>query len=324
MKHASLIFITICLMGAMLGAQVKPPRTLQDAFQLEQKGQFEAAVNAITHVLDSTQLNDSSQLNQTELGRAYIMLGFAYRGEGKFTSAEKSLDRAIDILKRDPADAGDYASALEHYAALYGDLGDLNAAASMLHKALHLRQQTGDYASTARTLLNLAETALARKQLHEAEEYVKQAAAAMKLAPDLVVDDRMAFLETQALLQMREGHASAAIAGFTSALELCTATLGEQHWLAGWEHVLRGKAYLEAGDMSRALADMQQGLAILEPALGPRSPTYIASQLVYSQALAQSGSYIEAAQWKAAAEQTRKDLYGGQCTGCTINVAGFR
>jgi tetratricopeptide (TPR) repeat protein len=318
MKPASQIFLAICLMCAMLGAQVKPPKPLQDAFQLEQKGQFDDAVNAITHVLDT------SQLNPTELGRAYIMLGFAYRGEGKFTSAEKSYDRAIDILKQDPADAGDYASVLENYATLYGDIGDLSDAASMLQKALRLRQQTGDYASAARTLLNLAETALARRQFREAEKYVKQAAEAMKLAPDLVVDDRMAFLETRGLLQMSEGHASAAIAGFTGALELCTTSLGEQHWLTGWEHVLRGKAYLQAGDTNRALADMHDGLMILKRALGSGNPNYIASQMVYSQALAQSGSYIEAAQWKAAAEQSRKDLYGGQCPGCTINVAGFR
>lgn len=318
MKYTSQIFLAICLMCATLGAQVKPPKTLQDAFQLEQKGQFDDAVNAITHVLDS------NQLNQTEIGRAYIMLGFAYRGQGKFTAAEKSYERAVDIFKRDSAGAGDYASALENYAALYGDLGELKTAASMLQKALHLRQQAGDYASAARTLLNLSESAMARKQLHEAGEYIKQAVEAMKLAPDLVIDDRMAFMETQALLQMKEGHASAAIAGFTGALELCIKIMGEQHWLTGWEHVLRGKAYLEMKDTSRALADMHEGLTILEHALGPKNPTYIASQMVYSQALQQSGSYIEAAQWKAAADQSRKDLYGGQCPGCTINVAGFR
>jgi hypothetical protein len=131
-------------------------------------------------------------------------------------------------------------------------------------------------------------------------------------------------METQALIEMRGGHASAAVAGFRNALELCIRIQGEQHWLAGWQHVLRAKAYLEAGDTSSALADAQKGLLILEHALGTKNPTYVASQLFYSQVLDRAGLRDEGARLRAAAEQARKDLYNGQCTGCTINVAGFR
>jgi tetratricopeptide (TPR) repeat protein len=318
MRHASQTFIAICLVCIALCAPAKSQNTLHDALLLENQGQYDAAAQVIKGIVDS------GQLHGVELGRAYIMLGFAYRQLGNFRSAESWFGQAIDILKQDPDHAGDYASALENYAALYDDLGQFQSSASLLQKALHLREHLGDHASATRSLLNLAEVDLARNQLREARAHLKQAVGEMKIASDLVDDDRMAFMETQALIEMREGHASAAVAGFRNALELCVKTQGEQHWLAGWQHVLRGKAYFEAGDTSSALADAQKGLLILEHALGIKNPTYVASQLFYSQVLERAGLRDEGARLRAAAEQARKDLYNGQCTGCTINVAGFR
>lgn len=320
MKHALQTFITIaiCLVCITLSAQEKSQTTLHDALLMENQGQYDAAAQVIKGIVDS------GQLYGVELGRAYIMLGFTYRQQGNFRSAESWFDQAIDLLKHDSDHPGDYASALENYAGLCGDLGQFQQAESLWHKALHLRQQTGDHASAARSLLNLVGLDLARNQLRAARAHVEQAAGEMKMASDLVDDDRMAFMETQALLEMREGNASAAVAGFQNALELCIKTLGEQHWLAGWQHVLRGKAYFEAGDTSRAMVDAQKGLLILAHAVGTKNPTYIASQLFYSQVLERAGSHEEAERLRAIAEQARKDMYDGQCPGCTINVAGFR
>ena len=85
-----------------------------------------------------------------------------------------------------------------------------------------------------------------------------------------------------------------------------------------------GNAYAQSGDMETALADMSRGLSIIDKALGRRNPTYFAAQMAYSHVLDRAGWHAQAAQWKAAAEQTEKDLYGGQCVGCTINVAAFQ
>lgn len=318
MKHASQIFIALCLVNITLCAAAQSQQTLHDALLMENQGQFGTAAQVIQKNIGS------GQLHGVDLGRAYIMLGFADRELGSFRLAESAFDQAVHILKPDTDHPGDYASALENYAALYGDLGQFQSATSLLQKALHLRQQTGDHASAARTLMNLAELAMVHNRLQEARADVDLAANEMKFAPDLVDDDRMAFMETQALLEMREGDASAAVAGFQDALELCIKTMGEQHWLAGWQHILRGKAYLEAGNASSALVDAQQGVLIIDHALGMKSPLSIASQLFYSQVLERTGSREEGARLRAAAEQARKDLYGGQCPGCTINVAGFR
>ena len=315
MKRSLKIFITVFLACSTLFSQQE---RLHDALVLEQQGQFDAAVNAITKNIQS------GQLSEVQLGRAQIMLGFAYRSQGNFILAQNAFERAISILKGDPAHPGDYASALENYAGLYADAGELSAAAAMWQKAFRLRRQTGDHAGAARSLLNLAEVGLTHKNVSEAKQYLQGASEEMNLASDLADDDHMFFLETKAWLDMTENHTIAAIAGFQSALELSIKTRSEQHWLTGWEHMLLGRAYFLSGDTRNALLDMREGLAILEHSLGHKSSKYLVSQVAYSQVLDRTGAHAEAARLRAAAEQTRKDLYSTLCAGCTISVAGFR
>ena len=218
----------------------------------------------------------------------------------------------------------DYATALNNYGGLCGDVGQLEVAEAMWLKALHLLKQTGDHAAAMRSLTNLARLALARRRIRKAKEYVQQAFGEMKLAPDPTGDDSLLLVETQASLALGEGHSSAAVAGFQHALELCRQTHGDKHWLMGWEQLLRGKAYAQSGDINRALADMREGLAILEQTLGRLNIMYLGAQMAYSQILDRAGSHAEAMQLQAAAARTGKDLWGRQCFDCTINVVGFR
>ena len=170
----------------------------------------------------------------------------------------------------------------------------------------------------------MAEFALARNRIGEARQYLQKASDEAEASPDLTDDDKAFFFETQGWLAIAEHRALAAIADFQHALELVERSRGEQHWLAGWEHMLLGKAYAESGDFRSALANMQTGLTILDHALGQKNPKYFAAELACSRVLDQFGSHAEAAQMRAAAEKASKDYYGSQCAGCTIDVAGFR
>jgi tetratricopeptide (TPR) repeat protein len=318
MRHTTRILITLLLACWPLFAQGNLHEQLRDALVLEQQGKFDSAIKMAKLV------TDSNQLNGIELGRAYIILGVAYRAVGKFAAAQNSFEQSVRILERDPEHVSDYAAALNNYAGLYSDFGELHLAERMWLKALHLSQEIGDHTALTRSLRNLAGLSLAQKRVHEAKRYLNRASDEMKLARDLVDDDLVLLFETQAWVALAEGHPSAAVAGYQRALEVCTRSRGEQHWLTGWEHMLRGKAYAESGDTKTALADMREGLAILDHALGPKNPTYFLAQIAYSQVLERAGLREEAARLRATAEQARKDLYGSECVGCTITVAGFR
>jgi tetratricopeptide (TPR) repeat protein len=298
-------------------AQINPDE-LRQAFVLEQQGQF-GKVIAITKPLI-----ESNQLSGIELARACITLAVAYEGEGELADARDAFERSLQILDHDPEHTTDYAAALDNYAGLYNNAGQHDIAGRMWLKALHLRQEDGDHGGVTRSFMNLAGLALAQNRIGEARKYVKRATDEMKQAQDLVDDDFAVFCETEAWLALAEGHPSAAAAKYGRSLEIVKRTRGEQHWLTGWDYMLRGKAYAQSGDTEKALADMGKGLTILEHTLGVRNPKYFAAQLAYSQALDRAGSHAEAAQVNAAAQQAIKAFYRDQCIGCTINVAAFR
>jgi Tfp pilus assembly protein PilF len=318
MRHTPKFLLTVWLICLPLLAKQNPGSTLHDALVLEQQGQFESAANIINPVIDS------HQLDGVELGRAYIMLGFAYREVGKFNQGRSAFERALQILEHDPEHIGDYATALNDFAGLYGDVRQWDAAEGMWLKALHLREQIGDHAAAMRSLMNLADFALAQKKLHDASEYMRRAAEVVESAHDVTDDDLAVFSETQGWMELASGHASAAITAFQHALDISLRTRGEQQWIVGWEYTLRGRAYARAGYTKSAMADMQAGLAILGHTLGRASLKYSAAELVYSQILDQNGSYLEAARLRTAAQLAIKDFYGSPCVGCTINVAAFR
>jgi len=306
------------LTSLALLAQENRPATLHDALIEEQSGHFDAAINAISAAINR------DQLDSVALARADVMLGVACHQAGRFSEAHTAFERSLRLLEHDPDHVSDYATALSNYGGLNADAGQIQAAEAMWLKALHLRRLMADHAAAMESLTDLSQLALAQKRIRIARRYVEQAAEEMKSAHDLADDDYIVFLETQGKLALIEGRSSAAVENFQRALELCQRTRGGEHWLTGWEYVLRGKAYAEAGDLNGAATDMRKGIAILDHALGRKSINYLAAVIAYSQLLDRTGSRAEAAQLRAAAETISKELFGRQCLGCTINVADFR
>jgi tetratricopeptide (TPR) repeat protein len=319
MRTALRYLLAICLVCLPLFAQQNAGTVapLHEGLVLEKKGQFDAAVNTVNRVINS------GQLSGVELGRAYFVLGFAYHQLGRFGEAQSAFDHALHILEHDAGAREDYATTLNDYAGLYGDAGQLDAAKEMWTKAFHLRQRIGNHAATMRTLLNLADLAVAQKRAHQARKFVDQATREMEAANNLTEDDLALFSETQGWVELAEGHAPAAVAEFQRALDTAERVRGENHWLTGWEHILLGKAYAQSGDLKPAAAEMQTGLDILDRTLGHKNLKYFAAETAYSQVLDRTGSHAEAARLRAEAEQNDKDFYSTACLGCTINLAAF-
>ena len=318
MRRLHWTLLTLWLLCMPSIGQLNPDALLHDALVLENRGSFETAAKVAKAAIDSRQLRGN------ELGRGYIILAAACRGAGDLANAQIAFERALEVLDHDREHPEDYASALDNYAGFYSELGQLDVAAAMWRKAFHLRQAIGDHTGTAISLTRLAELAIAQNRVREAKRYWQTASIEAKASGDLTDDDKAFFFEIQAWLAIAEHHAPAAVASYQRALEVVERSRGEQHWLAGWEHMLLGKAYAESGDFRSALANMQTGLTILDHALGQKNPKYFASELEYSRVLDQFGSHAGAAQMRANAEKASKDYYAGRCAGCTISAAGFR
>jgi len=318
MRHLGWTLLTLWLLRMPTFGQLNSRTVLHDALVLENRGSFESAARITKAAIDSRQLSGN------ELGRGYIILAVACQGAGDLANAQIAFEHALQFLEHDREHPEDYASALENYAGFYSELGQLDVAVPMWRKALHLRQRIGDHTGTALSLTRLAEVALARNRIREAHRYLQKAADEAKLASGHSDDEKAFSFETQGGLAIAEHHAPEAVAAYQRALELVERSRGEQHWLAGWEHMLLGKAYAESGDLRSALANMQIGLTILHHALGQNNPKCFAAELAYSRVLDLFGLHGEAGQMRAAAEKASKGYYGRQCAGCTISVAAFR
>lgn len=318
MRQLCRTLLTLWLLCMPAFGQFDPHTALHDALVLENEGSFDTAAKVAKAAIDSRQLGGN------ELGRGYVILAAAYQGAGDLANAQIAFEHALHLLEHDREHAEDYALALENYAGFYSGLGQLDVAAPMWRKALTLRQGIGDHTGTALSLTRLAEFALARNRVGEARQYLQKASHEAEASPGLIDDDEAFFFETQGWLAIAEHQAPAAVTAYQHALELVERSRGEQHWLAGWERMLLGKAYAESGDFRSASANMQTGITILDHALGPRNPKYLGAELAYSRVLDHFGLHAEAAEMRAAAEKSSKYYYGSQCAGCTINVAGFR
>ena len=319
MRYLYWTLLTLWLLRIPTFGQINPHTVLHEALELENRGSFEPAAKVAKAAIDSRQLTGN------ELGRGYIILAVACRGAGDFANAQISFEHALKVLEHDREHPEDYASALENYAGLYSELGQLDVAGPMWRKALALRQTIGDHRGTALSLTRLAELALARNRIREANQYLQKASNEVKVSTtDLMDDDKAFFFEIHGWLAIAEHHAPLAVVAYQYALELAERSRGGQHWLVGWEHMLLGRAYAESGDLGSALANMQTGLTILDLTLGQKNPKYFAAELAYSRVLDRFGSHAAATQIAKAAEKANKDYYGSQCARCTINIAAFR
>jgi tetratricopeptide (TPR) repeat protein len=318
MKHFTEFLLTILFAFPPLLAQSSPPRTLQQVFALEQQGRFTEAIATAQPLLDS------GALNQVQLGRGSILLGFAYREVGKVAESQKAFERALNIFERKPEYVGDYAEALDYIGGLYSDMGQAQLASQAWSKAFHLFEQQNDHSGMARASSNLAGLALQQNQAHKARKYLKITEAEMKLTPNLDDDDAMAIALNQAWLALSQHDFAAAVSGYQHALQLCKQQHGEEHPLTGWGYMLVGKAYTEAGEVNKALENMRAGLTIIDHTLGRQNLKYLFAEIAYSRALDLAGSHTEAKQIKTAAGQAIQGFYHRQCIGCTISVTAFR
>jgi tetratricopeptide (TPR) repeat protein len=318
MRHFySKLLASFLLASFTLAAQTNPDYRLHHAFLLVQGGDFAAAIDETKAVIYS------GELQGAELGRAWAMLGFAYKEESQFVEAQHALDQSIHVLEHNRDDLNDYAVALSYEGALNEEEGRFDVAERARLKALEIFKNSGNRAAVAEVYRDLAELKLEEKNVRQARKFFEGALDA-GAADDLTPAGRAAYALTEGTLDLAEKRFPEAVNAYERSLDLCKAAYGEKNYLTGWGFMLLGKALAQAGQLDQALADMRTGLALLGRAIGPRNLKYWVAELAYSQVLDRAGSHSEAAELKSAAERTIKDMYGQQCVNCTVNVSALR
>jgi tetratricopeptide (TPR) repeat protein len=318
MRYLSILLLLSEFASPAIWAQGNVHQQLYQAYALEQQGQFDRAIHVIQPILDSHTLGFG------ENGRAWTLLGYAYEEQWNFERAQNAYEQAVRIFEGDSHYLGDYANVLDLFAGLYSDMRQPQMAAKMYTKALSIHGQLGDHRGLVRTYTALAENAIEQNNMRSAKESLAKALGESNLTSELTDDDHAFLSDIQAWMAIAKGDKNAAIAQYQHSLDLMRHSHGEDYPLTGFAHLLVGKAYAANKQFNEALTSMREGISILNRTVGPQSPRYLEGQILYAEVLDRSGLHAEASRLKAAAQQSLRGLYGGQCAGCTVSVATLR
>jgi tetratricopeptide (TPR) repeat protein len=301
---ATYLLVTFC--GCIWG-QNRADQQLERAFGLEQKGQFDQAVEMLRP------LAGSQQLTLAEAGRARVLLGYAYQEESDFADARTSYEQAARLFRDEPSEKADYGTALDNLADWYRATGNLKAAQKLEKGSLKQYEQARDHAGAAWASMHLAVIELTRKQPLAAQRYLDETDKEAALAQNHGDDFSAALYSTKGWLAELEGQSSTAIFDYTQSLALRTC---KTCMLTGWQYVLLGKAYANDGQLNAGLGNLREGLAILGSAPGPHSRRYLAAEMAYAQVLDTAGEHAESAALESSAKTELMVHEGQECSSC--------
>jgi tetratricopeptide (TPR) repeat protein len=310
---------TILLLSTVspLLAQMTPAQRLTQAFVLEKEGKPASAVAELQSLMDS------QVLDAPGTGKAWNILALAYEDQGEFPQSQHAFEESLRILESLPDSIRDYATALDDFGGLYLATGQFEVAGKIKTKALSLYEKIGEHGGITRAACDLAAVEFNQKKVASGSKYLERAVKEAHVARDLDDDDRAAIASLQGWEALFHDDFTLGVGRYRQALDLWRRRHGEEHPYTGWGHLLLGDANAKAGQLTTALGEMKQGVAILDRTLGRQNPRYLLAEIAYSRVLDATGSHLEAAQIKAAAEPLLNDINPSKCAGCTISAAAF-
>lgn len=316
MRFVWIFLLIVAGVAPRIWGQEDVQRQLYQFALLERQGQFASALQGLQP------LAGSSVLSRIDQGRAWTLLGYAYKETGQFQLAQAAFEKALNALQGDTQHLADLGNALDFFAAFYQTIGQPQAAGKMWSKALDIFQQEKDHRSMAKTYANLAAVALEQKHIRKAKTLFSRAEAEM--TSDLTDDDRAFISDIQGCIDDKTKHTPEAVDDYERALEFWKKGHGDEHPFTGWRYLLLGNAYAANGNLDQAVTTMHHGLTIMDRTAGSQNPRYLSGEIMYARILKKYGKRAEAAQLKAEAIQQLSEIYHSQCIGCTVSTWSLR
>jgi tetratricopeptide (TPR) repeat protein len=289
------------------------------AFQLWSRGQPKAAIAILEPLLRAGSRFDDAR----DAGVAWNVLGHSYLDMDRYAEAKQSYQHAMDILRPIASARAQYGATLDSMGMLETSLGQRNEAKMMCEKARQIYAELGDAAGVASTSVDLAMIALGRNDLKAARRCLQ---TAIQAQPEraMKADDLAALDAVKSRLALHDSNGAEAIAMAQQAIDLWTQAHGPGCFMLSTGYFLRAQALAQSGDYVPAIRDAQHALAIVEAATGRDTVDFLSAQVVYARILRASGSKQEGSRMAKEAGNALADLERRQCSGCTIDVSGFR
>jgi tetratricopeptide (TPR) repeat protein len=253
----------------------------------------------------------------------WALLGAEYLEAADFPNSENAYSRAIQLLRKNPADASLYAEALDQLGALYRIYDRLPESLNCRRNALTLRQQLGEPLAIARSQSHLAELDLMARKYKEAFTGADMAFQTMTRMADKDKGEVLSTLIVRAYAQCGLRHRSACLADAKDALALSRSNFGSESQPVGAALVALGSAQLKNGSAVEAEASTEQALDIFKSQLVPSDPRMIFAMQQDRDCLRalhrDEEAHDIATQLSAMSRQA-----GHPCPTCTVSVFGLR
>ena len=267
----------------------------------------------------------NAKLTPAGQGIVLTYLGHAYQKTGDFHTATEYYEKALATLERDGLHPAEYATTLAALATLYAESGQIDTAKHLLLRSVHLLEKDGDHHERTAMIWNdLATIAADEHSSREAHKYMARSIAESQLATNVLADETVALLTTQARIAQIDGDPGTAIAEYQHALALWKQSHDDKYPETAWLYVLLGGACLQAGDTASARQMTSRGLNLLEATSGRQNTLYLAAELAYSKVLDASGSHDEASKYRKEAQAGLHANPGRQQAQSEISISALR
>jgi tetratricopeptide (TPR) repeat protein len=265
------------------------------------------------------QLNGSNR----DVASQWALVGAEYLEAADFPNSENAYSRAIQLLRKNPADASLYAEALDQLGTLYRIYDRLPEALNCRRNALAVRQGLGDPLPIARSQSHLAELDLMARKYKEAFTGADAAYRTMTRLADKEKAEILSTLIVRAYAQCGLRHRSACLADAKEALALSRSAFASQSQPVGAALVALGSAQLKNGSAADAEASTQQALDIFKMQLASSDPRMIFAMQQYRDCL-RALHHDEEAHDISTQLSTMSRQAGRPCPTCTVSIYGLR
>lgn len=289
-----------------------------NAFDLLEEGRYETAISMLTPIAQSP------STDKVIRGRAWTVLGFAYKQDGQFEQARRCYEQALTIFNESATFDSDRSATLDYFGNLELDIGNLADGLKLLTEALQIDEKLQDHQLLSTVYNHLAGIAIQQKHYKDARKYLDSSEREANSADDdkqrLLVD----IYGTRGWLASATGKKNEAVEDYKRSLDACEHQFGKQHPLTGWAHLLLGKAIGDGGNLEDGMKSIRAGLAIIESTSGTQDLRYLAGEIAYSKLLDRSGAHAESARLATEAKQEIDSRVRSRCSNCTVSAWSFQ
>ena len=295
-----------------------PNQVVASALSLIERGKYENAISMLSPIAESRSADNVAR------GRAWTVLGFAYKQNGQFEQARRCYEEALSIFDEAAIFVTDRAAALDYFGNLEVDMGNLADGQKLFLEALQIDEKFQDHLRLSTVYTHLAGVAILQKHYKDAKKNLESAEQEANSVADLKERLFADLYGTRGWLASSTGKKQAAVENYKRSLEACEHQFGHQHPLTGWSYLLLGKAIADDGNVEDGMKNIRDGLAILETTAGTQDLRYLAGEIAYSKLLDRSGAHAESARLATEAKQEIDSRIRSQCSNCTVSVWSFQ